>query len=306
MYTKKLKGFKSRVFAVLAIMIFSYSIITYPQKDMLEYVNTINFYKALSFERIKISPISSSIFFDEVVWKFLLYTLSKTLLASEIVAYLLALASFLIIITSIHKFAGAYVTSILFLNPIIQTLVLSQLRSSFVCAILCLAVTKSKSRLILLTPFIHFSSYIYLVVMCFSKNFKKYQDLLLYSLFFLITFAIACYTKLNMPAGIIRESLVNDIPYAFKISLLAIPALSILIAIFKIRGLDYFGSFLMYLILAIIISPFLHVDITRLFSIALPIMTIYIYSSPKPLLNLIFSIYIGLTSLIFIFLKFNT
>ena len=142
--------------------------------------------------------------------------------------------------------------------------------------------------------------------MCFSKGFKKYQDLLLYSLFFLITFAIACYTKLNMPAGIIRESIVNDIPYAFKISLLAIPALSILIAIFKIRGLDYFGSFLMYLILAIIISPFLHVDITRLFSIALPIMTIYIYSSPKPLLNLIFSIYIGLTSLIFIFLKFNT
>jgi hypothetical protein len=292
---------------VLAIMIFSYSIITYPQKDMLQYIYTINLYKNLTFEKITYLPNSLLILSDEIAWKFLLYILSKTFITAELAAYLLAFASFFIIITSIHKFAGVLVTSILFLNPMIQNLVLSQLRSSLVCAILCLALTKSKSKLILLTPFVHFSSYIYLLAMCFSKGLKKYQDLLLYSLFFLITFAIACYTKLNMPAGIFRESVVNNIPYAFKISLITIPCLSILIWIFKIKGLDYFGSFLIYITLAIIISPFLHIDITRLYPIALIIMTIYIHRSSNYLLKLIFSVYLGFTSLSFIFLKlFNT
>jgi hypothetical protein len=304
MYIKKLKVFNTIAFLVLAIMIFSYSIITYPQKDMLQYIDTINLYKNLPFEEIKYSPISLLTLSDEIAWKFLLYILSKTFITAEIAAYLIALASFLIIITSIHKFAGVLVTSILFLNPMIQNLVLSQLRSSLVCAILCLALTKSKSKLILLTPFIHYSSYAYLLAMCFSKDLKKYQDLLLYSLFFLIIFAIACYTKLNMPAGIFRESLVNNIPFAFKISLITIPCLSILIWIFKIRGLDYFGSFLIYIILAIIISPFFHIDIVRFYPIALLIMTIYINRSSNSLLKLIFFIYLTFTSLIFYFFNY--
>ncbi len=285
-------------------MIFSYSIIMYPQKDLLQYIATVARYKNSSFEEIIPLSISYQIFFDEIVWKFLLYILSKTLLSPAIVTYLIALASFLIIITSVHKFAGVFVTSILFLNPIIQNLVLSQLRSSLVCAILCLALTKSKSRLILLTPFIHFSSYIYLIAMCFSKNFNKYQDLLLNSLFFLIIFTVLCYIRLNIPTGIIRLTLVNNISYAFKIAILSIPVLYFLISIF--RRQDYFGSFLIYIILAIIFSPFLHTDISRLYSIVLPIITIYIYRLNNPLLNLIFSIYIALTSLIFCFLKFNT
>ncbi len=287
-------------------MIFSYSIIMYPLKDFLQYAATVAYYKNSSFEEIIPLSISYQIFFDEIVWKFLLYILSKTLLSPAIVIYLIALASFLIIITSVHKFAGVLVTSILFLNPIIQNLVLSQLRSSLVCAILCLALTKSKSRLILLTPFIHFSSYIYLIAMCFSKNFNKYQDLLLNSLFFLIIFTVLCYIRLNIPTGIIRLTLVNNISYAFKIAILSIPILYFLISIFKFRRQDYFGSFLIYIILAIIFSPFLHTDISRLYSIVLPIITIYIYRLNNPLLNLIFSIYMALTSLLFCFLKFNT